>query len=52
MLEMPTAPVFFFPGVCFSRVDTYDSKPYWFSNYTDIYVRIVVNNYSDMIIGE
>lgn len=33
-------------------VDTYDSKPFWFSNYTDIYARIVVNNYSDTIIGQ
>ena len=34
------------------RVDSYSSNPFWFSNYTDDFVRIVVQNYSDLVIGE
>lgn len=40
----------FFFSLIFS-IDTFSSKPYWFNNYTDIYVRLVAKNYSDVVIG-
>lgn len=33
-------------------IDTFSSKPYWFNNYTAIYVRLVAKNYSDVVIGQ
>ncbi|XP_068676058.1 sphingomyelinase phosphodiesterase D-like isoform X2 [Montipora foliosa] len=33
-------------------VDSYSSNPFWFSNYTDDFVRIVAQNYSDLVIGQ
>ena len=33
-------------------MDSYDSKPYWFRNYTDIFVTLVAKNYSDLVIGK
>lgn len=44
--------IFFTFRLFLFRVDTYDSKPYWFSNYTEIYARLVAKNYSDLVIGE
>ena len=44
--------IFFTFRLFLFRVDTYDSKPYWFSNYTEFYVRLVAKNYSDVVIGE
>ena len=35
----------------FFSIDTFSSKPYWFNNYTEIYVRLVAKNYSDVVIG-
>ena len=41
--------LFFF--LFFISIDTFSSKPYWFNNYTEIYVRLVAKNYSDVVIG-
>lgn len=42
--------IYFF-SLSFFSIDTFDSKPYWFNNYTEIYVRLVAKNYSDVVIG-
>lgn len=36
----------------FVRIDTYDGKSYWFSNYTNTYVSLVAKKYSYLVTGK
>ena len=36
----------------FVRIDTYDGKSYWFSNYTNTYVSLLAKKYSYLVTGK